>query len=145
MHHETKYHLFYFFIIVGIIWGLRKICLKTLDIYEYITIGIFSYAFFMSLIIFITKGMKGFKINTKKLTPKIIIYLIILGFLGASFSISWITMNKHEDLTILPALTSGTKIISVGLVGIFFLKEDITFKKIISSILILSGILFYFK
>ena len=145
MHHETKYHLFYFFIIIGIIWGLRKICLKTLNIYEYITIGIFSNAFFMFLIILLTKGTKGFKIDTKKITPKIILYLILLGFLGASFTISWITMNKNEDLTILPALSSGTKIISVGLVGIIFLKEEITFKKIISSILILSGILFYFK
>ena len=145
MHHETKYHLFYFSIIVGMIWGLRKICLKTLNIYEYITIGIFTYVFFMSTIIFLTKGIQGFKINTKKLTPKIILYMLILGFLSASFSITWTTMNKREDLTILPALSSGAKILSVGLVGIFFLKEEITFKKIISSTLILSGILFYFK
>ena len=145
MHHETKYHLFYFSIIVGMIWGLRKICLKTLNIYEYICIHIFSYAFFMSLIIFITKGIQGFKIDTKKLTPKIILYMIILGILAACFNITWTTMNKREDLTILPALSSGAKILSVGLVGIFFLKEDITLKKFISSILILSGIVIYFQ
>ena len=83
--------------------------------------------------------------NNPKLTPKIILYMIILGGLAACFNITWTTMNKREDLTILPALSSGAKILSVGLVGIFFLKEEITFKKIISSILILSGIVIYFK
>ena len=144
MHHETKYNLFYFFIIVGSIWGLRKICLKTLDIYEYIILVSLTYAFFLFFIILLTKGIKGFKINTKKLKPKIIIYVILLGLLGASLKFIWIIMNKKEDLTILPALSSGAKILSVRLVGIIFLKEDITLKKIISSILILSGILFYF-
>jgi drug/metabolite transporter (DMT)-like permease len=145
MHHKTIIQLFYFFFVVGLQWGLRKICLSTLDIYEYITIGIFSYAFFMLLIIFITKGFSGFKINTKKLTPEIIIYLICLGLLSALFKTTLVSMNKNEDLTILPALVSAVTITSVGLFGIFFLKEKITAKKLISTILIFIGIFFYFK
>ena len=125
--------------------AFRKKCLNTLTIYEFILVGAALHILFIIPIIYFYKGKTAFKIDFKKFTPIILFYLLLLGITGAIATIIFVTMTKNEDLTILPALSSGTKILAVGISGIIFLNEKLTMQKLFSSLLILSGIIFYFK
>lgn len=141
MHHETKYNLIYLTILSSTIWLLRKVCLNVFDIYEYIIIALILYPLFMIPLIYYKRG--NLSINLKKFNYKIILYLIIIIFLSANSSIYFYTIVQNEDISIAPSLMFGLKIISVFVLGVLFLKEKITIRKIISLITILVGIFLF--
>ena len=137
MHHETKYHLIYLTILSSTIWLLRKVCLNVFDIYEYIIISLILYPLFMIPLIYYKRG--SLLIDLKKFNYKISLYLIIIIFLAVNGSIYYYTIVQNEDISVAPSLIFGLKIISVFLLGILFLKEKITIRKIIALIIVLVG------
>ena len=141
MHHETKYYLIYLTLLSSIIWVLRKICLNTLDIYEYILISLMLYPLFMIPLIYYKRG--HLSIDKKKINYKIILYLIIIIFLSVNGIIYHKKIIQNEDISVAPSLIFSLKIISVFILGIIFLNEKITFKKILALIIISIGFLLF--
>lgn len=137
MHHETKYHLIYLTFLSSTIWLLRKICLNVFDVYEYIIIGLILYPLFMVPLIYYKRG--NFAIDLKKFNYKISLYLIIIMFLAVNSSIYYHTLVQNEDISTAPSLIYSLKIISVFILGIVFLNEKFTHRKILALIIILTG------
>ena len=141
MHHETKYHLIYLTFLSSTIWLLRKICLNVFDVYEYIIIGLILYPLFMIPLIYYKRG--SLSIDLKKFNYKISLYLIIIIFLAVNSSIYYHTLVQNEDISTAPSLIFSLKIISVFILGIVFLNEKFTLKKLLSLIIILTGFLLF--
>ena len=92
-------------------------------------------------LIYYKKG--NISINKKKLNFKIISYLFIIIFLIVNATIYHHKIIKNEDISSSPSLIYGARIFFVFILGIFFLKEKITIKKIISLLLVLSGLFLF--
>ena len=143
MHHKTKYNLFYLTILTTLIWLLRKICLNTLTIYEYILVGLILYPLFMISLIYYKEGVSGLKIDFKKFNFKIIMYLTLIIFLGVNSSIYFYNIAQNEDISVAPSLIAGFRILTVFITGVIFLNEKITIKKILALIIILTGLFLF--
>ena len=137
MHHTTKYNLVYLTILSSSIWLLRKICLNTLNVYEYLIISLVLYPLFMIPLIYYKRG--SLSIDLKKINYKIFFYLIIIIFLATNNTIYYHSIIKNENISVSPSLIYSLKIVSVFMLGILFLNEKITTKKIISLMIILIG------
>jgi len=137
MHHKTKYHLIYLTILTTLIWLLRKLCLNSLEVYEYLLISLVLYPLFMVPFIYYKRG--NLSIDFKKIDRKIFLYLLIIMFLAVNSSLYFHHIAKNEDISVGPSLVFGLRILTVFIAGVIFLNEKFTRRKLLALIIILTG------
>lgn len=136
-----------FVVILG--WSLisfvRKDIIKYLNNIQTITLIHMSYQFALYMLIlyilfFDKKQLEGFSDNLKNIPMTIYGGLGVVAVLLVFESFSLNKLFKHYDVNFIIPLVSGISTVLIFIIGYYFYKENITFRKIAGVLFIITGI-----
>ena len=136
-----------FVVILG--WSLisfvRKDIIKYLNNIQTITLIHMTYQFALYMLImyvlfFDRKQLEGFSENLKKIPMSIYAGLGLVAILLVFESFSLNKLFKHYEVNFIIPLVSGISTVLIFIIGYYFYKENITFRKIAGVVLIITGI-----
>jgi len=134
-----------FSILTTVTWTLRKTVLKNQDVISFVVLETFFVCAAILIGSYFILGHKKFIEVPTSLSLNQFGYMSLLGVLIAGSIYSMRYLIKYEDISKLSPMIGGTKTIMVAIVGIFLFGEEITFRKLISIALIVTGLFLFLK
>ena len=134
-----------FSILTTVTWTLRKTVLKNQDVISFVVLETFFVCAAILIGSYFILGHKKFIEVPTSLSLNQFGYMSLLGVLIAGSIYSMRYLIKYEDISKLSPMIGGTKTIMVAIVGIFLFGEEITLRKLISIILIVTGLFLFLK
>ena len=136
-------------LIVSVCWSLPFFLIKDLTNYlsniEVIVIShliwdVFILSFMGYIWLFNRPKATSFINNIKKLPNKYKYYLLSLTIIGIISQLSYFTLLKKNNVSIIIPILNGLSNIFIILLAYFLFKEKITFVKVIGILLVILGI-----